>query len=75
MERPAVARSLDSVTPGPAMARYVNRAALPSLAGHESIDNVYLKLRLLSLNYWLDDLKHTNTTGVGHEQEQGQTVG
>ena len=75
LERPGAARPLDSLARVPALFRYANRDALPSVAGQGSSHSVYWILRLLSLNDWLDCATHADTAGVEHGQEQAQPIG
>jgi hypothetical protein len=50
------AQGLDNFTPAPELGRYVDKAAIPQLAGERNTNRLWLNLRPLSLNYWLRQL-------------------
>jgi asparagine synthase (glutamine-hydrolysing) len=48
---------IDHFDPTPELRKYVEREAIPSIAGAEDLDQYWVNMRPLSLNYWLKNLK------------------
>jgi asparagine synthase (glutamine-hydrolysing) len=47
------ARWIDRYVPTPALTQYVDKVSIPQIAGEEDLNMVWMNLRPLSLNYWL----------------------
>jgi len=50
------ARWVDAFQAAPALARYVDRQAIPALAGAQDSEEIWTNLRPLCLNFWLQQL-------------------
>ena len=75
VDRPTEVRRLESMALGARLNRYVDSGALPSISGQISVDSVYLRLRPLSLNYWLQRTAPPPPRGARHEEERNDQVG
>jgi asparagine synthase (glutamine-hydrolysing) len=58
---------VDEFNPVPALLKYVKREAIPPLLGEKRANHLWLNIRPLSLNYWLQDLKAVKA-------EEGETL-
>jgi asparagine synthase (glutamine-hydrolysing) len=59
LKKPA-ARWVDHFIPTPELARYVDRAAVPPLAGETNLAKMWLNLRPLNFNSWLSHFRPRN---------------
>jgi asparagine synthase (glutamine-hydrolysing) len=70
VRRPAEAQRFQLETPVPLLTRYVDVCNLPAISGQCSLDSVYLKLRPLGLNYWLQGAQPAPKRGDRHGQRE-----